>query len=214
MKITVLIPADATEDVEYTFDGETILRAGAGDAFTVETDDEGEFRFRMRAVEKEVKAPSFEQPRPDAIASNPEQNSATSPGAQAAVEELGLDTPAGEPLTEGEGEGEGDFDEAEFDEVETDGPAPAGGQSELGGESQTDLGNETQTAGAEGQDSVQLVDASDDDVRAVIAALETNPSVERTSGGKVQVATVNEALEAKGFKPINAARRDAIAPAA
>lgn len=213
MKITVLIPADASEDVEYTVDGETILRAAAGEVLTVDSDEDGNFRLALRVVEKEVKAPSFEQPRPDAIVSNPEQNSATSPGAQAAVEELGLDTPAGDPLAEDGGDGDDDFD-TEFEEVETNEPAPSGGQSDLGGETQTDLGNETQTAGAEGQDSVQLVDASDDDVRAVIAALETNPSVERTSGGKVQVATVNEALEAKGFKPINASRRDAIAPAA
>lgn len=53
-------------------------------------------------------------------------------------------------------------------------------------------------------------EASDDDIKAVLEDLETTPSVERTSGGKVEMSTLNTALEAKGFKPVNSAKRNEI----
>lgn len=101
---------------------------------------------------------------------------------------------------------------AKPDEVEeqTDGEQ-GGGESEPGGGEQSDAGTGEQTQADTEQQTQTLGDPSDDDVRAVLADLESNPSVERTAQGVVQVTTINKALEAKGFKPINAARRDALA---
>lgn len=54
-------------------------------------------------------------------------------------------------------------------------------------------------------------DATDDEIRELLVDLESSPSVERTAAGSVQVATINKALAAKGFKPIDAKRRDELA---
>lgn len=97
--------------------------------------------------------------------------------------------------------------------------AAAGGDTLAGGSSESGdastFGGDTASGGASeggaaGSDAIPS-EPSDDDVRAVLDDLEGQPSVERTQAGLVQVATINKALEARGFKPINAEKRDALA---
>lgn len=241
MKIQVTIPTDATQDVEYTLDGETVLRASGGDVLTIEPDEDGDFYFRIRAVDKIVAAPSFEQPRPDSIATEPALNSATAPGAQATVEAAGADTPAGEPLGEALTEGGNDdlggddtIGGGEGTETGADTNYGLGGSDSLGGEGGEDTitggQSDQSTGGAEGQDTITgggdddthtggepsgdqtgPREATDDEIRQALADLETQPSVEKTASGKVEVNTINEFLAARGLKPIKAARRDALA---
>jgi hypothetical protein len=51
---------------------------------------------------------------------------------------------------------------------------------------------------------------SAEEVLAVMKALHSEPSVEKTRTGKIQLDTVNQALKAHGFKSIDAATRDKV----
>lgn len=70
-----------------------------------------------------------------------------------------------------------------------------------------DAGEDTLSGG----DAVELRDGSDDEILWIIGELEKDPSVERTAAGTLQVAAINKALEARGLKPISAAKRDELA---
>ncbi len=93
-------------------------------------------------------------------------------------------------------------------------PSLAGGNTQEG----LTGGNGENTAGAtvgenaqNGGQGVQAEprEATDEELRAVEAELAA-ANVERTQGGKIEVAKFNEALFARNLLPINAARRDAL----
>lgn len=65
-------------------------------------------------------------------------------------------------------------------------------------------------------EEVELVDPTDDDIRAAGAAIDARPDVasHKTNAGAYRVGGLNEELAAKGFKPINADTRDRIWPPA
>lgn len=69
-------------------------------------------------------------------------------------------------------------------------------------------------SGSEPPPKPDATDASDAEIRVIMAALESEPSVERTKDGAIQVTTINKALEARNYKPISAAKRDELAAAA
>lgn len=65
----------------------------------------------------------------------------------------------------------------------------------------------------EQSDTVDLRDARDDEIKDILVDLAADPATERTQAGVIQVSAINKALEAKGLKPITAARRDELTAA-
>ena len=80
----------------------------------------------------------------------------------------------------------------------TDAPAPSGADSQAGTEPPL-------------EQKLEPTDASDTEIRVIMAALASEPSVERTQSGAIHVNTINKALEARNYKPITAAKRDELA---
>ncbi len=66
------------------------------------------------------------------------------------------------------------------------------------------------------EDEAELSDPTDDDIRAAAATIDALPTAatHKTEKGQYKVDSLNDALEAAGFKPINAERRNALWPLA
>lgn len=66
-------------------------------------------------------------------------------------------------------------------------------------------------AGDEGRSDTELNDGTDDEIRGIVQARGDLP---KTAGGSYKLSNVNAALAQSGFKPIDAAKRDELFPAA
>ncbi len=99
----------------------------------------------------------------------------------------------------------------EADESTTGATGTAGADAGPGGADTTDGGaaDDTLGGGQAGDAEPVLVEASDDDVRLAIMALdEISPAIQKTHAGVYRIEDVNDALKIAGFLPITALRRD------
>lgn len=60
----------------------------------------------------------------------------------------------------------------------------------------------------EAQKDDGLTDVDDDTLKALLADMAADNTVERTQTGKIEIGAINSKLDARGFRPIKAQRRD------
>lgn len=207
---TTIQPGDYA-DIEFDRDDRVAIENGAEiEPKQVEEGDEDEAPATLQTgnptVAETLRATAFDQAKA-AGASNAEALKAADavappvdPETQQPSEQHAPDADASDPAAAANPEPSTD-DTATGGEGDDTAAAGAGDDTTSSGS-----GDDTVAGGESADQTGEPRDPTDEEVLQVMRDLETAPSVERTQQGHIMNATLREALEARGFKPISAAK--------